>query len=890
MKKVFKIIGITLLIFVALLIAIPFAFQGQIKDMVKGFINESINAKVTFSDVSLSLIRSFPQAHVSVNDLVIKNLEPFKDETLASAQEISFTMDINELFKTASTDPIAINAIYINEALINIKTDKLGNSNYDITKETATNTTTNSETSSFAFSIEDYQIKNSAFSFIDEATNLAVQITELNHEGHGTFSAETSELNTNTEANITFAMDSTNYLSSNPVKLDAIIGLDLANSKYTFKNNKALINNLPLEFQGYVQLLENGQQMDMTFKSQGSDFKNFLAVIPKVYSKDIANVKTSGDFKIKGIVKGLNSDTTIPNLDVSIISKNAYFKYPNLPKAVENIAINTQIKNTTGNLDDTYVDIKTLNFKIDNDIFKSSILIKNITKNMLVNANFNGAINLANITKAYPVELDNNLTGILKAKLNTSFDMDAIETNAYQRIKNNGSASINDFVFTSADLANPFHITNANISFNPGTVTLDNFNAKTGTSDMEASGTINNLLGFLLSDNKLKGNFNVKSNLFKLSDFISESTTKTASTETTTTNNTESLKIPTFLDCTINANAKTVIYDNLKLENMTGTLFIKDQQAKLENLTSNIFNGTLSVSGNVSTKEKTPTFNLNLDAKNFDISESFKSLELLQNIAPIAKMIQGKINTTLNLTGALDNELSPVMNSLSGDALAELLDSQVKAKDGLLSKLEGSLNFIDFSKLNLKDLKTKLAFANGKVSVKPFDLKYNDIAVTVSGSHGFDQNMDYNAVFNVPAKYLGSEVNRLIGQINDTEVDNIAVPITANIGGNFANPNVKTNLTSGVTSLTKQLIEIKKQKLLDKGKDKVKNLIGNVISGNTTATGSVKQNQTNTVKNALGSLIKNNSTKDTTNTAPPETTKKVIKNVLGGLLGGKKKP
>ncbi len=888
MKKVFKIIGITLLIILALLIAIPFAFQGQIKDMVKGFINQNLNAKVAFSDVSLSLIRSFPQAHVSINDLVITNFEPFKDETLATAQEISFTMNINELFKTASTDPIMVNSIYVNEALINIKTDKLGNSNYNITKETTTSTPTKNETSSFAFSIEDYQIKNSAFSFIDEATTLAVQITELNHEGHGTFSAETSQLDTNTEANITFAMDSTKYLSSIPIKLDALIDLDLAASKYTFKNNKVFINNLPLEFQGYVQLLENGQQMDMTFESPGSDFKNFLAVIPKAYSKDIANVKTSGNFKIKGMVKGLNSDTTIPKLDVSITSNNAYFKYPDLPKAVEDIVIDTQIKNTTGNLDDTYVDIKTLNFKIDNDVFNSSASIKNLTKNMLVNANFNGVINLANITKAYPIELENTLTGILKAKLNTSFDMDAIETNAYQRIKNNGSASISDFVFTSNELANPFHITNANISFNPGTVTLDNFNAKTGASDIEASGTINNLLGFLLSDNTLKGNFNVNSNLFKLSDFMSESTTETASTETAKTTNTEALKIPAFLDCTINAIAKTVVYDNLNLNNMTGTLFIKDQQARLQNLTSNIFNGALSVSGNVSTKAKTPTFNLNLNAKNFDISESFKSLELLQNIAPIAKVIQGKINTTLNLTGALDNEFSPIMNSISGDALAELLDSQVKTKDGLLSKLEGSLSFIDFSKLNLKDLKTKLTFADGKVNVKPFDLTYNDIAVTVAGSHAFDQSMDYDAIFNVPAKYLGSEVNRLIGQINDTNVNSMTVPITANIGGNFANPSVKTNLTSGVTSLTKQLVEIQKQKLLNQGKDKVKNLISNAIGGNKTNTKPGEQTQNNTVKDVLGGIIKNNTATDTTK-APTKTTKKVIKNVLGGLLGGKKK-
>ena len=113
-------------------------------------------------------------------------------------------------------------------------------------------------------------------------------------------------------------MDSTEYLSNNSLKLDAIIGLDLPNNKYTFKENKAYINELPLEFQGYFQQLENGQELDITFENSGSDFKEFLAVIPKTYSKDIANVETSGDFKITGRVNGLISDDTIPQMDIKL--------------------------------------------------------------------------------------------------------------------------------------------------------------------------------------------------------------------------------------------------------------------------------------------------------------------------------------------------------------------------------------------------------------------------------------------------------------------------------------------------------------------------------------------------------------------------------------------
>ena len=895
MKKAFKIIGISFVIILALLVAIPFAFQGKIKDMVKVFINQNLNAKVDFGDVSLSFIKSFPEAHVAVGDIVVTNFEPFKDETFAAVKDIAFTMSIKELFKSPGDGPLSINSIYVNEALLTVKVDKFGHANYDIAKKTENEPVKETKTSDFEFHIKDYQIKNSVVTYIDEASNMLLHVTKLNHEGHGTFSAQTSELDTETSVDVSFSLDSVNYLTNNHIKLDAIIGLDLNANKYTFKNNKALINKLPLHFDGSVQLLDKGQKIDITFDNPESDFKNFLALIPDNYSRSLDGIKTSGNFIVKGFVKGEVTETTIPKLDITLLSNNASFKYPDLPKGVSNISINTNIKNTTGYLDDTYVDIKALNFKIDDDVFKSSAVIKNITKNMAVKANLDGVLNLENITKAYHVELDNALTGVLKAKLNTAFDMKAIENNAFDRIKNNGEASITDFVFSSEDIVNPIHISQAHLTFKTPQVSLNSFNAKTGASDLKANGTIDNLLGFLLTDGKLQGNFNLNSNLLKISDFMTEDETAEASNKSTS--DAESLKIPDFLDCTIKANAKTVVYDNLNLKDVKGALLIKDQKATLKDMTSSLFNGALAISGNVSTKSTTPTFDMNLNAKEFDIPQSFKSLPLLQNIAPIAKILKGQLNTVINLSGDLDKEFLPNLNTITGKAFGELLNSSVtSSKTELLNKLEGSLKFVDFSKLNLKDLKTNVEFGDGKVKVKPFSFNYEDIEITVSGAHGFDKTLGYNAVFNVPAKYLGSDVNQLIGKLDsDADTKNLKVPVIASIGGSYTSPTVKTNLTQSVSNLTKQLVEVQKQKLLNKGKSKISDLLGNVLGNkeDASSTGATKGEQKETVvKDVLNGLIggEKNKVKDSTvKSNPKNQVKDAVKGALGGLFGKKKK-
>ena len=854
MKKLFKIIGSSLVVIILLLITAPFLFQSQIKESVKTFLNDSVTAQIDFENVSLSLISSFPQANVTVQDLKIVNQLTFEGVTFAAVKSISFDMSVKELFKNESDGPIVVNSIYVDEAILTIKSDEFGNTNYDIAKETES-ASTESDTN-FKLNIEDYALRNSSVTYIDETSNTVVNISALNHSGKGNFSTDLSELNTTTEALVSFSVDNTNYLNANSIKLDALIAIDLAENKYTFKENKFVINQLALEFDGFVKLLEAGSEVDITFKNTGSTFKEFLAVIPETYSKDIEGVTTTGSFKVEGFVKGLVTETHIPKMDIKMVSNNASFKYPSLPKSVEDISINASIKNDSGNMDDTYVSIRDLQFRIDQDVFKSSATLKNLTKNMLVDATVDGTLNLANISKAYPVELDTELSGTLNAKLHTVFDMNAIETNAYERTQNNGTIAISDFVFSSEELVNPIHISKVDVEFKPGLVMLQSFVATTGKSDLVATGTITNLLGFLLSDKPLQGDFKLNSNTFAISDFMAES-----SDESTEAVPSESLKIPAFLECTLTADAKTVLYDNLTLEDVKGTVVLKDEKATLKDMSSRIFDGNLTINGTVDTQPDTPIFDMDLGVDRFDISQSFNSLELLQNIAPIAKALQGKLNSTFKISGDLSNDFTPDLNSITGDAFAELLTTKVEAKNAaVLNELEGALSFVDFDKLDLKDLKTKLDFKNGAVNVSPFDVSYEDITITVAGSHSFDKTMNYNAVFEVPAKYFGNEVNNLIASIGDAEAENLTVPVTATIGGSYTSPKVSTDLTSGVSSLTKQLIAIQKQKLINQGADQIKDVLGGLLGGNSSKT-------------------------DSTSTE----TKNPVKDILGGFLGGKKK-
>jgi hypothetical protein len=820
-KKILKIIGILVLILLISAFAIPYFFKDQIKAKIQTVINEKVDAKVAFADADLSLFKNFPNASVTIEKLSIINKAPFEGDTLAAFEELNLKMSIKELFK-GDNEPMKIDGISSKNGFINIIFNKDGIGNYDIALKNKDKEQGKSKP--FSLKIKEYSVENFKFKYYDEKSKVKMVLDSINHKGKGDFEASKLDLVTTTTTKVSLDMDNVNYMKNVAISLDAILGIDLNQSKYTFKENKAKINELPLEFDGFIQLVDAGQDYDLKFKTPTSSFKNFLGLVPAKYSSNLKEVKTSGDFTVVGFAKGLYSETSIPKFNIEIASNNASFQYPNLPKSVRNIIIDTKIINETGVMKDTYVNLDKLSFQIDQDVFNAKANIKNISENAQVNAALKGTINLSNLTKAYPIKLEKPLTGILKADVTSEFDMESVEKSDYANIKNAGTIDLTGFNYTDEN-GKTMKISRALMAFNPSRVNLQQFNATTGNSDMAINGILDNFYGFVFKNQELKGNFNLNSNQLAVNDFM---TTETASKKETKPS--EAMKIPAFLNCTLTAKAKTVLYDNLILKDVSGKLIIKDQKATLENGKTNLFGGSIGFNGAVSTKEKTPIFNMDLGMNNVDIMQTFTQLDMMKKIAPIAGVINGKLNSQINVSGNLnEKEMTPDLNTLTGDLTGQLLSTTVNSSNSaMLTALDDKLGFVDLKKLNLNDLKASLTFKDGKVNVKPFDIKYQDIKATIGGTHGFDQVMNYNVKLDVPAKYLGTEINSLLAKLLPSDAKKFeTIPINAILTGNFQNPKVTTDVKQATTALVNNLVKQQKEKLINQGTNSLNSIISN---------------------------------------------------------------
>jgi hypothetical protein len=470
-----------------------------------------------------------------------------------------------------------------------------------------------------------------------------------------------------------------------------------------------------------------------------------------------------------------------------------------------------------------------------------------------VAAELKGVVNLANFAKAYPIKMAQPLSGMLKADVKTQFTMMAVEKKDYAAINNSGMIDLSGFNYASAD-GKKMRIERALVHFNTSRIQLNTLVATTGKSDLNASGTLDNLYGFLFRNQELQGNFALNAKQLIVSDFMTESKTTTTKTTAAPT----ALKIPAFLNCTVTANAQKVLYDDLWLQNVKGVLEIKNQTASFKNGSTQVFDGVIRFDGLVSTQKATPDFDMNLGLQGVDIPKTFSTLKMLKKIAPVADAITGRLNATIALSGPLNAKtMAPNTDLLTGDLAGQLIGASVTSdKSAMLQSLTNKIPFLKGKSLSLNDVKAALHFDKGRVTVKPINIKYQDVKAQVSGTHGFDQTMNYNVEMDVPAKYLGNELGALASKLSANDLAKAGtLPVNATITGTFKNPKVSTDLKEAATQLATQLAKQQKDKLLDKGASLLEGILNkNKKEGDTTKTNT--DNLKNKASNLLNGLFK----------------------------------
>ncbi len=843
MKRLIKITGITLAVVVLLLMVLPLAFKGKIETLVKSEGNKMLNAQFDFKSLNISLIRNFPQASVTLKDFWLKGVEEFENDTLVYAGELTAAVNVMSIFGDSGFE---VSKVIVDDTRLKAIVLEDGKVNWDVMKPSdeveEQPEEESEESSSFSISLKKLSVDDLSIIYDDRQGGMYAEVRDFDATCSGDMTSDntTIRLKAQTPA-VTFRMGGVPFLNKAKVGAKMDVDADLKNMKFTLRENSLSLNAIEAAIDGWVAMQGEAIDMDLKLNTNEIGFKEILSLVPAIYAKDFAGLKTDGVATLNAYAKGKMEGENLPAFDVDLNVKNAMFRYPSLPAGVDGINIIAKVHNPGGTADATTVVVNPFNFTLAGNPFSMTANVKTPISDLNFNAAAKGKLDLGKIKDVYPLE-DMDLNGVVNADMSVAGAMSMIDKGEYDRVQASGSINLSDMVFQMAGIPD-VNIEKSTFSFEPRYLQLSQTKIGIGENDITLDSRFENYLGYIFKGTTLKGTLNVSSQKMNLNDFMTEGDEESEAVEEETPVEEQAeeamgvIRVPENIDFRMQADFKQVLFGKMNITDVKGLLVVKDSKVDMQNLSLNAMGGGVVVNGSYATPaEKNPHLNAGFALNNIAFAKAYDELDMVRQLAPIFLNLKGDFSGNIKVDTDLDGEMSPVVKTLNGSG-------SLSTKDLCLSDVQFINIVADILKkpalkeARAKDLNVEFTINEGKVATKPFDIKLGDYVMNLSGTTGLDQTIDYKGKITIPAS---AGFASKIGTVD------------MNIGGTFTSPKVSIDLES----LAKQAAQQAATGLIEK-------LVGGSSSSSTTeksdSTTTNKAEKTVETIKAIGSLFKKKS-------------------------------
>ncbi len=849
MKKIAGIIlkvllGLILVILI-LLFTVPVIFKDKIRTKVEQVINESVNAQVKFDTYSLGFFRNFPNLAFSLKGVSVVGVDKFEGDTLAGFRSFDLVFNLGSLLGKSGYE---VKSIILDQPVINALVLEDGSANWDIVKDTTTvesevepvETVTEGDTepSSLKVLLKKFAIQNASISYVDKMSKMSAYLKNLNFNLSGDMTASETDIDmTLNIAQVDFLMDGIRYLKKAVIDSRIRILADLDNFKFTFADNYFALNDLRLNFSGMVAMPGDDIETDLKIGTDQTSFKTLLSLVPAVYMADFADLAASGEFALNGLVKGVYSDadSTLPDVNLTLNVRNGLISYPALPEKISNINITTVVSVNGRELDLTTVNVDQFHLEMAGNPFDMTFALKTPISDPDFTGSVTGKIDLDALSKAVPLD-SISLSGIIDIAVKMGGRLSMIEKEQYEKFQASGTMSIQNMLVAMTGYPE-VRINKAAFEFSPAYASLTEGNIKVGDkSDFNITGRLENYIPYIFRDETIKGNLTLTSNLVDASDILSKIVSDTAVVEEDTTS-LSVIKVPENIDFTFNARIIDFTYDNIKAKDVKGNITVKNGILSLRETGMNILGGLITVNADYDTRDTLkPLVKTDLKMQSIGIKDAFTTFNSIQQLAPAAKGVEGKMNLDLSFEGLLGSDMMPLMSSLIGGGKLQS-DEVTLVESKAYDMMKNVLKLSDKYSNTFKDINASFKIRDGRVYVSPFDTKVGNIKMNVSGDQGLDQTLNYLVKTQIPRSDLGSSVNALIDNLSaqaaafgiaykPADVLKVNVKITGVFGKPVVMPDFggasKDSTSTSIKQVAVEAVKEKVDQVVDTGKEKAR--------------------------------------------------------------------
>ncbi len=493
MKKFLKIFFISLLsllgaliIVISIVIWIVFTPE-RITPIVRRQAAKYTTCKSEIGLVELTFFSTFPNFGLKVRDFVLINpVAGSMSDTLVRVNELVGIVDARAYWKKKD---IIIIGVEMNGGSVNVYTDSLGQTNYDIMPPDPNPAPAQATETELPFiDIRNIDLKNVSLRYNDQSLKLNTVIRNLSAKINGKINRDSisgnvkistsmmtlaygrDELNTvinDLSARINGTVTNDNI--SGTVNLNtSMISLDYGGEKYLqqaalridlplelitgrqyikLKNATASINDMELLLDGTIEndTLTKTVTSDLTYKLGSWQVKNILALVPPSYKSYLNGIEVDGLLSSDGSITGIYNASHMPLLDMHVLFEKGTLKYSGFSLPLHDInsdlAIYTDLKSDSL----SFVRINRFTAKTPESDISTVGMLTHLFKDISCNLTTNARLTLDEFNSMIPGNMKSAISGKASGQVKTRFSMQQVEKMQIEKMKLSGSVLLTGF-------------------------------------------------------------------------------------------------------------------------------------------------------------------------------------------------------------------------------------------------------------------------------------------------------------------------------------------------------------------------------------------------------------------------------------------------------------
>jgi hypothetical protein len=798
-RKILIAVAATLTVALLLLLLVPVLFEGRIERRLQAEVEGRTGLRVTWGEVGLSLLRDFPHVTLSIRDLDAVGTDRFEGDTLAAVGSLRVALDLGSVVRALrDRGPVVVRSIRLEEPALGLRVLEDGAASWDpLTREAERAASEEASGTRRGIDVElrSFELTDGRLVYDNARSGLHASLEGLRHSLSGNFSQESLVASTRAHADrATVRFAGTPYVPGVALDLEAEVEVDRARSRVRLMDNELRLNELAIAFSGELARQAEGVALDLRFSAPRTQFGEVLSLVPAVYAADFASLETSGTFALEGFVRGLYSEGSLPSFSVLLAIDDGSFRYPDLPLAARAISADLAIDNPGGDVDSTVVRLSRFHVEIDGQPIEGALALRTPVSDPEIDASVRGTLDLADLARTVKMDGLDQLSGVVSADASVHARRSDVDSARYERVTAEGTIEARALELRGEALRHPVLVEEVAIELTPQHAELRSLRAQAGSSDVQATGRLDNLLGFAMWGQPLRGTATVASDRVVLDEWRSG-------------DELSAIPVPPRLDLTLDGTVRELTYGELDMTNARGRAHVADERLTLEGFRLESLGGRMAMDGHYETTNPAePTFAFDLAMDSLDVAGAAAAFTTVRMLAPVARYARGTFSADMSVSGALQPNMTPVFDELDGRG--SLSTSRI-AIEGfpLLQRLADAVSLPRIAHPTVEALRSTVRIEDGRLHVEPFQTALAGFAMSVSGSNGIDQSLDYTLGLMLPRTELGDAAAQAVqGLLARAGLGGAAglpdsIRVAVRVGGTVTEPTVSLGLDETAQSI-----------------------------------------------------------------------------------------